>query len=188
MNDETRLDASSACVQGVFASADHMFSKHAAARLELVAGLGVVGDCHNGAQVKHRSRVAADPTQPNLRQVHLIHSELFDELRPDFDIAAGDLGENITTSGIDLLKLPTGTMLKIGETALIAVTGLRNPCQQIEAFRTNLLKAVAYKGADGQLVRKAGIMGVVVLGGMVHPGDHISVSLPPEPHTALERV
>jgi len=175
-------------VLGLYRSTDHMFSKQQVDEIALIAGLGVDGDCHKGAQVKHRSRVAADPTQPNLRQVHLMHSELFDELRPDFDLEGGDLGENITTGGIDLLSLPTGAMLKIGETALVAITGLRNPCQQIEAFRTNLLKAVAHKGPDGKLVRKAGVMGVVVLGGTVRPGDRIDVTLPPQPHAALERV
>lgn len=153
-----------------------------------MAGLGVAGDCHKGAQVKHRSRVAADPTQPNLRQVHLMHSELFDELRPDFDIQGGNLGENITTHGIDLLGLPTGTTLKIGTTALVSLTGLRNPCQQIEAFRTGLLKRVAYKDADGLLIRKAGVMGVVVLGGTVRPRDAIEITQPPEPHVPLDRV
>jgi MOSC domain-containing protein YiiM len=177
-----------ASVHGVYTSTGHTFSKQPVDEIELVAGLGVAGDCHKGAQVKHRSRVAADPTQPNLRQVHLMHAELFDELRSDFDLKGGDLGENITTRGIDLLSLPTGTTLKIGATALVNLTGLRNPCQQIEAFRPGLLKRVAYKDADGHLVRKAGVMGVVVLGGLVRPGDGIDVSLPPQPHVALERV
>ncbi len=175
-------------VLGVYSSAEHAFSKQPVDEIELVAGLGVAGDSHQGAQVRHRSRVAADPTQPNLRQVHLMHTELFDELRPDFDIKGGDLGENITTQGIDLLSLPTGATLRIGETALVTLTGLRNPCQQIEAFRPGLLKRVAYKDADGQLVRKAGVMGVVVLGGIIRPGDGIDLTLPPEPHVALERV
>lgn len=177
-----------ASVLGVHISRDHAFSKQAADEIELVAGLGVAGDCHKGAQVRHRSRVAADPTQPNLRQVHLMHAELFDELQPDFDIKAGDLGENITTRGIGLLSLPTGTTLKIGATVLVSLTGLRNPCQQIEAFRPGLLKRVAYKDVDGHLIRKAGVMGVVVLGGVVRPGDSIDVSLPPVPHAPLERV
>jgi len=175
-------------VEGVFASAGHSFSKQPADAIELVAGLGVRGDAHMGAQVKHRSRVTADPTQPNLRQVHLMHAELFDTLAPDFLLNGGDLGENITTRGVDLLALPTGATLKIGATALVAITGLRNPCQQIEAFRTNLLKAVAHKGPDSRLVRKAGVMGVVVLGGLVTPGDPIEVALPPGPPVPLERV
>lgn len=175
-------------VLGVYSSAEHAFSKQSVDEIELVAGLGVAGDSHQGAQVKHRSRVAADPTQPNLRQVHLMHTELFDELRPDFDIKGGDLGENITTQGLDLLALPTGATLKIGETALVTLTGLRNPCQQIEAFRPGLLKRVAYKGADGQLVRKAGVMGVVILGGTIRSGDSIDATLPPEPFAPLERV
>ncbi|MGD1934684.1 MAG: MOSC domain-containing protein [Candidatus Phaeomarinobacter sp.] len=175
-------------VLGVYTSTDHSFSKQPVDEIELVAGLGVAGDCHKGAQVKHRSRVAADPTQPNLRQVHLMHTELFAELHPDYEIKGGDLGENITTQGIDILSLPTGATLKIGETALIAITGLRNPCQQIEAFRPGLLKRVAHKNANGQLVRKAGVMGVVVLEGIIRPGDGIDVTLPPKPHVPLERV
>lgn len=180
--------AAPARVLGVYTSADHSFSKQPVDEIELVAGLGVAGDCHKGARVRHRSRVAADPTQPNLRQVHLMHTELFDELRPDFDIKGGDLGENITTRGIDLLSLPTGALLKIGGTALVAITGLRNPCRQIDAFRPGLLKRVAHKGADGKLIRKAGVMGVVILGGTVRPGDGIGVTLPPEPFVPLDRV
>lgn len=175
-------------VCGVYTSTDHAFSKQPVDEITLVAGLGVAGDCHKGAQVRHRSRVAADPTQPNLRQVHLMHAELFDELQPDFDIIGGDLGENITTRGIDILSLPTGTTLKIGASALVSLTGLRNPCQQIDAFRPGLLKRVAYKDADGHLIRKAGVMGVVILGGSVRPGDSIDVSLPPAPHVPLDRV
>ncbi|CDO59971.1 MOSC domain protein [Candidatus Phaeomarinobacter ectocarpi] len=117
-----------------------------------------------------------------------MHAELFDELQPDFDIIGGDLGENITTRGIDILSLPTGTTLKIGASTLVSLTGLRNPCQQIEAFRPGLLKRVAYKDADGHLIRKAGVMGVVMLGGSVRPGDSIDVSLPPAPHVPLDRV
>jgi MOSC domain-containing protein YiiM len=163
----------------------HHFNKPGEASIRLEAGLGVAGDAHNGVTVKHRSRVARDPTQPNLRQVHLIHSELFDELAAGgFRVTTGDLGENVTTRGLDLLGLPTGTVLRIGETA-IEVTGLRNPCAQIDAFQRGLMHAVLDRDADGNLVRKAGIMGVVLAGGEIRPGDTIGVELPPEPHRRL---
>jgi MOSC domain-containing protein YiiM len=139
--------------------------------------------------VKHRSRVAQDPTQPNLRQVHLIHEELFAEVaRAGYEVSPGDLGENITTSGIDLLGLPVGTLLHIGAEAVVEVTGLRNPCLQIDSFRSGLLKQVVGRDEDGNVVRKAGIMSIVVHGGEVRPGDPIRVELPAEPHRPLERV
>lgn len=150
---------------------------------------GVEGDAHLGVTVKHRSRVAVDPSQPNLRQVHLIHAELHDELRAaGFEITAGQMGENITTRGIDLLGLPTGTRLVLGADAVVEVTGLRNPCAQLDQFRPGLLAAVLGRDENGNLVRKAGIMGVVLASGDVRPGDLIQVELPPEPHKALERV
>ena len=137
----------------------------------------------------HRSRVAADPLQPNLRQVHLMHQELHDDLRAaGFEVGPGDLGENITTAGLDLLSLPVGTTLRIGDRALIALTGLRNPCSQIDGFQPGLLKQVLGRDANGRVVRKSGVMGVVVLGGTIRRGDHIQVALPPEPHIALDRV
>lgn len=157
----------------------HGFSKPTAAEgIMLIAGRGVAGDAHCGETVKHRSRVAVDPTQPNLRQVHLIHAELLDELADKgFAVAAGDLGENILTRGIDLLGLATGTLLQIGE-AEIEVTGLRNPCAQIERFRAGLLAAVLDKAADGALIRKCGVMGVVLTGGMVRSGDTVTARPP----------
>jgi MOSC domain-containing protein YiiM len=169
-------------------AAGHAFSKETVASLTLLTGLGIEGDAHCGETVKHRSRVAVDPTQPNLRQVHLIQAELFEELAAKgFAILPGDLGENVTTTGIDLLALPTGTRLTIGE-ALIEVTGLRNPCAQIDTFRPGLMKAVLDRAADGSLIRKAGIMAVVVTGGRIAVGDPIAAALPPEPHRPLERV
>ncbi|MGL4727285.1 MAG: MOSC domain-containing protein [Bosea sp. (in: a-proteobacteria)] len=175
-------------VAGVCASVAHGFSKQPAATIRLIAGEGVEGDAHRGVMVKHRSRVAADPTQPNLRQVHLIPAELFDDVdEQGFAIGIGDLGENITTEEIDLLDLPKGTILAIGE-ARIEITGLRNPCAQIDAFRKGLLAAVLDKAPDGTLIRKAGIMGIVLAGGEISPGDEIFVTLPPEPHVKLERV
>jgi MOSC domain-containing protein YiiM len=179
----------SAYVVGTCAKAGHHFSKEPVAGIRLIAGEGVEGDAHRGTTVKHRSRVAADPTQPNLRQVHLIHAELFDELEDQgFTIGIGDLGENITTEDIDLLSLPTGTILAIGETARIQITGLRNPCSQIEAFRPGLLAAVLGRDENGGLIRKSGVMGIVLTGGDISAGDEIVVTLPPEPHVRLERV
>lgn len=168
----------------------HAFSKTPQAVIRLLAGLGVEGDAHMGATVKHRSRVAQNPLQPNLRQVHLIQSELHAELRPlGFALAPGDMGENITTQGLNLLVLSTGTRLQIGsEGACIELTGLRNPCQQLDQFQPGLMAAVLGRDAEGQLIRKAGVMGIVVQTGQVRPGDPIQVILPPLPHTRLERV
>ena len=179
----------SASVVSVHQSSDHSFSKERAETIELVAGLGVAGDAHQGAQVRHRSRVAADPTQPNLRQVHLIHQELFSHMADaGFKVDPGELGENITTQGIDLLALPVGAVLKVGSEALIAVSGLRNPCAQIDAFQDGLLDTVLFRDDEGSMVRLAGIMGVVVNGGVVTPRDTIEVSLPPPPLRPLRRV
>jgi MOSC domain-containing protein YiiM len=136
--------------------------------------------------VKHRSRVARDPSQPNLRQVHLIHAELHDELREKgFAIAAGQMGENITTAGIDLLGLPAGTRLRIGPSAVIEITGLRNPCAQLDGIQPGLMKAVLDRDDRGELIRKAGVMGIVLADGSVSPGDGIEIELPPEPHQRL---
>lgn len=157
--------------------------------MTLLAGLGVEGDVHAGVTVKHRSRVAQDPTQPNLRQVHLIQQELFAELRAaGFAVMPGDLGENITTSGIDLLALPVGALLNLGDEAVVEVTGLRNPCLQIDHFQDGLLKQVVGRADDGTVVRRAGIMGIVTTGGTVRPGDTVRAELPAEPHRPLERV
>ncbi len=165
---------------------EHSFSKPVRECVRLLAGLGVEGDAHLGVTVKHRSRVARDPTQPNLRQVHLIHSELHDELREaGLDVAPGEMGENVTTRGIDLLGLPVGTRLHLGGEAVVEVTGLRNPCSQLDRFLPGLQAAVLGRGADGELVRKAGIMGVVIAGGDVRPGDLVRVVLPTGPHRAL---
>ena len=164
----------------------HHFSKTPSLSIRLLAGLGVDGDAHMGETVKHRSRVRKDPTQLNLRQVHLIHTELFDELRDKgFDVKPGDLGENITTSDIDLLGLPTGTRLHIGASAVVEVTGLRNPCIQLDTFRKGLMAATLDKDAAGNLVRKAGVMSVVLAGGDVRPGDVINVERPASPHRPL---
>ncbi|WP_395675846.1 MOSC domain-containing protein [Inquilinus sp.] len=178
-----------AVVAAVGLSPAHSFSKPVVETIRLLAGLGVEGDAHLGVTVKHRSRVKVDPTQPNLRQVHLIQGELHDELAAaGFTVVPGDLGENVTTRGIDLLGLPTGAKLRLGADAVVEITGLRNPCSQIDGFQPGLLKQVLGRDEAGNLVRKAGVMGVVLAGGTVRPGDPIGIELPPEPHHPLERV
>jgi MOSC domain-containing protein YiiM len=164
-------------------------SKPDADVIRLIAGIGVEGDAHAGATVKHRSRVIRDPAAPNLRQVHLIHSELHDELRvKGFEVAEGAMGENITTTGIDLLSLPTGTRLHIGAEAVVELTGLRNPCAQLEGVQPGLMEAVLGRDENGELVRKAGIMGIVLSGGEVRAGNGIRAELPTEPHVPLAPV
>jgi MOSC domain-containing protein YiiM len=167
----------------------HHFSKTPSLSIRLLTGLGVDGDAHMGETVKHRSRVRKDPTQPNLRQVHLIHAELFDELREKgFSVQPGDLGENVTTAGIDLLALPAGTRVHLGATAVVEVTGLRNPCVQLDRFQKGLMTATLDKDAAGNLIRKAGIMSIVLSDGEVRPGDAVRVELPGMPHQALKPV
>ena len=176
-------------VTAVSLSDEHTFSKEQRDGIRLLAGLGVEGDAHLGKTVQHRSRMAADPAQPNLRQVHLIHAELFDELQAaGFDVSAGQMGENITTRGVELLGLPRGAKLHVGNEAVLEVTGLRNPCAQLDQFRPGLLEAVLDRDEHGDLVRKAGIMSIVLTGGEVRPGDEVRVELPPEPYHKLERV
>jgi MOSC domain-containing protein YiiM len=179
----------SGVVVAVHRSATHTFSKAHQNSIRLLAGLGVAGDAHMGETVKHRSRVAVDPTQPNLRQVHLIHAELHDVLRAaGFNILAGQMGENITTRGIAVLDLPTGTRLHIGATAVVEVTGLRNPCAQLDQFQSGLKAAVLGRDEQGNLIRKAGVMGIVLTSGEVKTGDLIRIELPQYPYRPLERV
>ena len=176
-------------VAAVSRSATHTMSKPNQGGIRLLTGLGVEGDAHLGETVKHRSRVARDPNQPNLRQVHLIHAELHDELREaGFALSAGQMGENVTTRGLDLLGLPTGARLHLGESAIIEVTGLRNPCAQLDGIQSGLMAATLDRDAQGNLIRKAGIMGIVLAAGEVRAGDTIRVELPPEPHHALAAV
>jgi len=168
----------------------HEFSKPPASEISLLVGQGVEGDAHCGVTVKHRSRVRQDPTQPNLRQVHLLHAELFKELAAKgHAVSPGALGENIATFGIALLELPVGTELSLGDDgAVVRLTGLRNPCVQIDQFRPGLMSAVLDRTPAGELVRKAGVMSIVIRGGVVRPGDLISIVLPAKPHVRLERV
>ena len=176
-------------VAAVSRSATHSMAKESEQSIRLLEGLGVEKDAHAGVTVKHRSRVARDPSQPNLRQVHLIHAELHEELRGSgFDIAAGQMGENVTTEGVDLLRLPTGARLHLGDEAVVEITGLRNPCAQLDKIQPGLMKATLGQDAQGNLIRKAGIMGVVVAGGLVRQGDAITVELPPAPHHPLDPV
>jgi len=179
----------SATVVAVACSATHTMSKPTRAVIRLLAGLGVEGDAHLGETVKHRSRVKRDPTRPNLRQVHLVHSELLDELRAGgFDLVPGEIGENVLTRGVDLLGLPTGARLRLGDAAVVEITGLRNPCYQLDGIRPGLMKATLDRAADGSLIRKAGVMTIVLAGGEVRAGDPISVELPALPHRRLEPV
>lgn len=176
-------------VSAVHLDSSHRFSKESAEQIELQAGLGVAGDAHRGVTVQHLSRVQADPTAPNLRQVHLIQQELFEWLEPrGFIVDPGALGENITTRGVDLLQLPRGTLLRLGEHAVVELTGLRNPCSQIENFLPGLLKELVGYDDGGTVVRRAGVMGVVITGGAIRPGEPIVVVLPEGEHEALERV
>ena len=171
-------------------SPGHTMAKQNVDAITLLAGLGVEGDAHCGVTVKHRSRVATDPTQPNLRQVHLVHAELHDELRSQgYDIGPGVMGENITTRGIDLLRLPVGTRLRLGVDAVVEVTGLRNPCGQLDGIQPGLRSRTIERDDSDEIVRrKAGIMGVVLAGGIVRRGDGIEVELPQAPHRGLEVV
>lgn len=176
-------------ITAVSSSGSHGFSKMGRDSLTLLAGLGVEGDAHMGRTVKHRSRVARDPSQPNLRQVHLIHSELFAELAAvGHRVLPGELGENVTTSGIDLLDLPTGTLLHLGDQAVVEVTGLRNPCTQIDDYQEGLLRRVVHRSEDGMIIRKAGVMSIVHIGGVIRPGDAIEVVLPQQPYRPLQPV
>lgn len=179
----------SGVVVAVSRSPAHRFSKDVQTRVRLLQGLGVDGDAHLGVTVKHRSRVAKDPSQPNLRQVHLVHQELLDELNAaGFCIDPGAIGENILTQGIELLKLPRATRLHLGDKAVVEVTGLRNPCRQLNAYRAGLMAAVLYRDETGRLMPKAGIMGIVLSEGEVGAGDTIGIELPRLPHESLDLV
>lgn len=173
-------------VVAVSRGATHAFSKASDTVIRLIAGRGVEGDAHCGETVQHRSRVRKDPSRPNLRQVHLLHAELLDELRAaGFRVAAGQMGENVLTQGLDLLALGSGTRLHVGALAVVEITGLRNPCSQLDDLQQGLMAAVLARGPGGELVRKAGIMGIVLTGGEIRPGDPIRVEPPGGPHRSL---
>lgn len=176
-------------VVAVSCSGSHTMSKSGQAAIKLLAGLGVEGDAHLGTTVQHLYPMRRDPTQPNRRQVHLIHAELHEELRAaGFAMAPGEMGENVTTRGVDLLGLPAGTRLHLGDAAIIEVTGLRNPCHQLNKLRPGLMAATLDRDADGNLIRKAGVMAVVIAGGTVRAGDRIAIELPAAPHQPLQPV
>ncbi|MDP9433375.1 MAG: MOSC domain-containing protein [Actinomycetota bacterium] len=167
----------------------HRFRKASVDAVELIAGWGVEGDAHAGVTVQHRSRVARHPSQPNLRQVHLLHVELHQALRSQgFDVSAGAMGENVLTRGVDLLGLPAGARLRLGDTATVEITGLRNPCKQLDGYAPGLMQAVLGRDEAGKLVRKAGVMAVVLVGGTVRAGNAVDVTLPDPPYRPLERV
>ena len=174
---------------GLASDGAHRFSKQPCGAVTLRAGLGVEGDAHAGRLVQHLSRMAKDPGAANLRQVHLIHAELFDELAAQgFAIGPGQMGENVTTRGIDLLGLSRGTRLRLGAEAVIEVTGLRNPCHKLNGLAPGLMEAVLGRADDGSLIRKAGVMAVVVTGGEVLVGDEITLDSVPLGHEPLEPV
>ena len=176
-------------MESVNSSPGHTLKKPARSVIRLIEGIGIADDAHAGRTIKHRSRVRRDAAQPNLRQVHLIHAELHDELRErGFQVGAGEMGENVTPRGLAVLDLPTGTRLSLGADAVVEVTGLRNPCKQLERLQSGLMAAVLDRDAGGEPVRKAGIMAVVVASGDVRPGDPIGVELPALPHRRLEPV
>jgi hypothetical protein len=183
------LESMTARIHALCRTREHASSKAREARLRLLAGRGVEGDAHCGETIQNRSRMASDPDRPNLRQVHLIHRELLEDLREKgFELAPGSMGENVTTEGVDLLGLPTGSQLELGREAVVEITGLRNPCPQLDEIQEGLMSAVVERDEAGRLVRRSGVMAIVVEGGEIREGDAIRVTLPPEPHHALEPV
>jgi MOSC domain-containing protein YiiM len=183
------MPSTSGVVEAVSRSSRHDFTKPTQDVIRLVTGLGVEGDAHAGATVQHLSRVRRDPTQPNLRQVHLVAAETLSELAgKGFDVSPGQIGENITTRGIPVFRLPTGTLLRLGPDAVVEVTGLRNPCVQLDRFRPGLTKALLGRDDEGRVTYRAGIMAVVRTDGDVRPDDSISVEFPAAPHRPLALV
>lgn len=179
----------SGVVVAVSCNPAHAVSKHPAGAIRLLEGLGVQGDAHHGETVQHRSRAARDPKAPNLRQVHLLGAELHDELRgAGFVLAPGQMGENLTTRGVDLLALPAGARLRLGAAAIVELTGLRNPCRQLDGLQPGLMAATLARDVSGGLVRRAGVMAIVLEPGEVRPGDAVAVELPAPPHHRLEPV
>lgn len=178
-----------AMVESVHRSESHDFTKATVEEVVLVAGVGIEGDAHAGATVQHVSRKKKDADRPNLRQVHLVSAELHEELVADgFDLDHGGFGENLVTRGIALGDLPVGTTLALGDDAIIVLTGLRDPCAQIDRHREGLRAAVAFDPGEGPKLFRDGAMAMVVRGGVVRTGDPIGVALPPEPHHPMRKV
>jgi MOSC domain-containing protein YiiM len=176
-------------VKSVSARGGHGLGKHVCAEIEVIAGQGVKGDAHCGVTVKHRSRVAKDPSQPNLRQVHLIHAELLDELATrGFSVGPGELGENVLTRGVDLLALSAGTKMLFPSGAVLQITGLRNPCVQINGHSPGLMNALLDRADDGSLIRKGGVMAIVLSAGHICAGDSVTFLSSDGPHQSLEPV
>ena len=143
------------------------------------------GDAHAGPFVRHRHLARRHPKMPNLRQVHLIPSELFQALRADgYELRPGDLGENILTAGLDLEALPLGTILKLGAEAAIELTGLRTPCVLIDRFKPGLKRRMLVE-EYGRPRFRCGVMAVVRSSGRISTGDAIAVRLPSEPLKSL---
>ncbi len=178
---------SDAVVTSVSSAPNYDFSKPRRASIRLVEGIGVDGDVHSGPTVKHQWNMEREPDAPNLRQVHLLPEELLDELNAGgFELMPGDIGENVTTRGVDLIRLPLGTRLRLGESAVVEVTGLRDPCSKLDKLRPGLMKATLERDSGGKLIRKAGVMSVVLTGGELRAGDAIGVELPSGEHVGLE--
>jgi MOSC domain-containing protein YiiM len=173
-------------VVAVCAAPKHRFSKTPCLSIALVAGLGVEGDAHFGSLVRHRYLARRNPRAPNIRQVHLIPVELFDELQAvGYDVAPGDLGENIVTAGLDLESLPLDTELRICSAA-VRLTGLRTPCVLIDRFSAGLKTRLVADGPGPPF--RAGVMGVVTVGGVVLPGDRIRTVFPAAPRLELPSI
>ncbi|MEI7624224.1 MAG: MOSC domain-containing protein [Actinomycetes bacterium] len=176
-------------VTSLHSDSGHNFSKPSIAEAVFLAGVGIEGDAHSGPTTQHLSRQKKDASRPNLRQVHLVASELHEELRADgFDVPFGAFGENLTTSGLDLGELPVGSTLRLGDDVIIALTGFRDPCSQIDKFQEGLRAAVSFKPETGPQLFRNGVMSVVVRGGTVRVGDTIKVALPAEPHQPMQKV
>lgn len=179
---------SSPIVIAVASDSKHNIIKPIRESVRLIAGWGVEGDAHAGKTVQHRYDKRRNPDAPNLRQVHLMHSELFDQVSGlGLSVKPGQMGENITTRHIDILNLPRGTQLRIGE-AVIEITGLRNPCKYLNQIAPGLLKACLGKHEDGTNFPHSGVMGVILADGEVKAGDEIHIITPPKPHERLKPV
>jgi MOSC domain-containing protein YiiM len=164
-------------VVAVASKEKHEFSKRTRHAITLVEDHGVEGDVHAGRVIQHRYLAKKMPVMPNNRQVHLIASELFTELGlSGFNVSPGELGENITTAGLDLTNLPLGTRLRLGSSAVVEITGLRTPCSLIDRFQKGLKRAMIMKHEQPRF--RCGVLGVAKATGKIAPGDPIIVELP----------